>query len=666
MSAQQSVPLRLPAESDEPAVWRVQSLAPYAIVGVLVLAFGVGFAWLSVLRHEAYQSHAFDLANVDQAAWNTLHGHILRFTDMAVGQRVLTTRLAIHVEPLLAALSPLYLLWNGPETLLVVQSLVVATGAIPAYLIGRRFVGSPWLALAFPLAYLLHPSLQNAVLDDFHAVTMSASFLLWALFFALRSSLIGFWLTSLLAMATKEEVGLLVAMIGLIWVARGRWRVASLAVIVGLAWFAVAVDVVIPANNRLGHSPYLSRYSYLGHGLGGILLAPFRHPAAVAHVATSPSRLAYLNDVLAPVAFLSVVGLPLLALALPALAVNMLSADPRMYSGFYQYSAEVVPFVVVAAALGVGLAARAVAAFRQDLRLPVAAVLCTAVVAAAGYESYRYGFSPLAEGYVIPEAGAHQAGESQILSRIPPSAVVAAADEVAPHVSRRYWLYLLPTTRPLNGPAAQYIVLDASIPSLPVSPRTLHAVAVRALRHGYGIVAVRDGVLLLRRADRRKQLPPAFYSFMFGTSRPAQKEGLRWGPLELAGVTIHPRNAMVNRARPAVEVETYWRLSKRLPRGTRISVLLSPVYGSIHPKISGRWQRATDSPTWDWLPFRRWPRGPTVHAALVPLVPDTSAGGNVDVAIQVDGLGPVRDLKSGQRVLGARTTARLATIRVGP
>jgi len=84
----------------------------------------------------------------------------------------------------------------------------------------------------------------------------------------------------------------------------------------------------------------------LGHGLGGVLRGATSHPGLVVRTLISVPRLDYLDDLLHPLAFTSLLALPVLLLALPALLINMLSADVRMYSGFYQYSAEVVPFVV--------------------------------------------------------------------------------------------------------------------------------------------------------------------------------------------------------------------------------------------------------------------------------------------------------------------------------
>ena len=268
------------------------SRIPYALVALMTGVFAFLFSWLSVARHNAFQSHAFDLGNMDQAVWNTLHGHLLRFTDMDVGHTVLTSRLAIHVEPLLLLLTPLYLIHSGPETLLVAQAAVVATGVIPAYLLAREVLGHPWLSLAFPLAYVLHPSLQNVLLDDFHAVALSAAFLMWALYFFHRARLLPFAAFALLAMATKEEVGLVIACIGIWALVRRQLTTGLLCVLCGVGWFLISVAVIIPHFNPSGHSPYLARYAYLGHGLGGIARGVVRHPGLVrqhAHVRAAPA-----------------------------------------------------------------------------------------------------------------------------------------------------------------------------------------------------------------------------------------------------------------------------------------------------------------------------------------------------------------------------------------
>src|SRR5579884_748763 len=623
----------------------VRERAALACLLLLTVLFAAGFSWLSVLRHLAFQSHAFDLGNMDQAVWNTLHGQVLRFTDMEVGDHVLTTRLAIHVEPILIPISLLYLLHSGPASLLVLQACVTATGAVPAYLLARRLSLGPIVALAFPVAYLAHPSLQNALLDDFHAVTMSAALLLWALYFAWTDRMGWFLVFGVLASACKEEVSLLVGGLGLMLLVRGRR--AGLAVAVGgLIWFLLCVAVIIPHFNPGGHSPYLARYAYLGHGLTGVMKGVIRHPGTVISVLTSATRRDYVDVLLDPPAFVSLLGLPVLLPALPGALIDMLSADPTMYSGYYQYAAEIVPFVVAAAVVGVAACARA--GRRAVAAESLAPVLALLVVAASLVSTRLYGFTPLAAGYTIPGVGRHQSVETSLLRTIPPAAVVSAADEIEPHLADRRTIYLLPALHPTNGPVAEYVVLDASVPSLPVTPRILHDTILRAEASGDGIEAARDGILILRRGVPSRRLPASFYSFIF-TGTPRHALSARWGSLHLVGVTVHPANGDVDRSRPAIEVESYWRLSG--PAHGSIRFLLSPVFTGFPPPVS-RWTVSTDSPTLDWLPMGRWPSGRRILVASLPLLPDTYQAGNVEVAIQVRG---THSLSGAPRRLDSRT-----------
>lgn len=641
------------------------SRLPYGVLGLATIAFAATFSWLSVARHAAYQSHAFDLGNMDQAVWNTLHGHLLRFTDMEVGHVVLTSRLAIHVEPLLILIAPLYLLHSGPETLLVTQSVIVATGAIPAYLLARAALSRAWLSLTFPLAYLLHPSLQNVVLDDFHAVALSAALLLWAIYFLHQQRRLPFAIAILAAMATKEEVGLVVTCLGGFMLWRRHTLAAALCLFGGTGWFLICVSLIIPRFNPSGQSPYLARYAYLGHGLTGILHGMLRHPDLVVRTLLSEPRLAYLLDLIHPLGFTPLLGLPMLAVAFPVLLINLLSADGTMYSGFYQYSAEIVPLVIAASILGIGWVQQRCQLLRPSAAAWLVPTLCGLVVTASLVDSRQYGFTPLADGYLVPSTGAHQARENRTLSLIPRASVVAAADEIEPHLADRRWAYVLPTIRPSNGPQATYLVLDASVPSLPVSPRQLHAVVQSARRHGYGIRSATDGILLLQYGRGRHALPPSFYTFIFRAPTHAQQLEVRWGPLLLVAAVIHPRSGSVNRARPAVGLETYWRTSARLPRRARISFRLSPVYRGPQPAFSSLWSSDSDSPTWDWLPLTQWSPHKTVRADSLSLLPAADSWGRVDVAISVSGLGAPRVITGGATAM-ASGVVRLGSVTVRP
>ena len=77
----------------------------------------------------------------------------------------------------------------------------------------------------FALVYLLYPPTQWLVVDDFHPVALATPLLLGAIWFLDEDRLLPFALCAGAACLTKEQIGLVVAMLG-IWhaFAHGRRR----------------------------------------------------------------------------------------------------------------------------------------------------------------------------------------------------------------------------------------------------------------------------------------------------------------------------------------------------------------------------------------------------------------------------------------------------------
>jgi hypothetical protein len=139
---------------------------------------------------------------------------------------------------------------------------------------------------------------------------------------------------------------------------------------------------------------------------------------------------------------------------------------------------------------------------------------------------------------------------------------------------------------------------------------------------------------------------------------------VNWGPLHLLGFSLHPLSGRLTTARPDIDVDTYWRLQRRIPAraSVKITLYVSPVYLKSPPAFSPRGQAVGDSPTWDWLPVSSWPVSRRVQAQFIPVVPPTSPSGKIEVAIGVRDLGPARLAGQGRRVVGSLTLVRLGTM----
>lgn len=428
---------------------------------------------LSVARHRAFETGRFDLGNMVEAVWSTAHGRFLENTNLQ-GEQV--SRLASHFDPILAAFTPLWLAWPSPDSLLIAQAVAVGLGALPVFRLARRHVAHEGTALAFALAYLLYPATQWLALNELHPVALACPLLLFAVDYLDQDRLLSFAACATAAVCCKEEIGLVVAALGL-WYAldRGRREAGAVIALLGAGASALAVYVVVPHFHG-GPSGFTSYYRDAGP-----------QDAFTAHDAL------YLLRLLLPLAALPLLAPLLAAAALPELALNTLSSNPFQSSIRFHYTAGLIPPLMAAAVLGAGRLVRR----RPDLlRLVGPALLALGVVATATLGAARV-------HHVLP--GPRDRLAAQALRLVPAGAPVSATNSLGAHLSARRRIFSFPLLR-----EASWVAVDERRPSyLSGTSRATFAAALARFRESgdWSVVFEREGLLVLRRISGRA--PPS-------------------------------------------------------------------------------------------------------------------------------------------------------------
>jgi uncharacterized membrane protein len=473
----------------------------------LMLAYAVLLGGLSLLRYWTFRSTAFDLGNMDQVVWNNLHGHFFAFTNRGRDYFGPPTRLAVHVEPILLLLSLLYLLYAGPETLLIFQTLALALGALVVFVLARRALPRwPLVGVALVVTYLASPMVIGENIFDFHPVTLATPLLLAAVLAMQARRYVWFAVAAFLAAMCKEDIGFTVALLGL-YIAFGQQRrwfgltTAGLAI----AWSLLCFLVILPANlhNAQVGNNFWQRYTELGSTPGEAMLHLITQPWLFFTVILTLPKLGYIGNLLMTAGFLGLLAPLALLPALPELAINILSNQPEQYTGVYHYNAVLAAFLLVAATLGCAKLARH---WEQD-RLGWAALSRSGRIRAllgkrfpwrrvprwgwglalrlgAGWAwmvrrvSPRVALSvlvlllllvaarnllaaePFLQQFWPPlSVGSREASINRLLAQIPPDASVSASETLDPHLGHRSGLYLFPDLGSGASPA-QYIVID--------------------------------------------------------------------------------------------------------------------------------------------------------------------------------------------------------------
>jgi uncharacterized membrane protein len=461
-----------------------------------ITSYAAGFASLSILRHRAFNTGRYDLGNMVQTVWNTAHGNLLQMTS-GDGRQI--SRLAAHFDPILAAFAPLWWLWPSPELLLTAQAIAMALGALPVFWLAQKRLGSERAGLAFALAYLLYPATEWLTLNEFHPVALACPLLLFAFWYLDEDRVVPFGVFAVLAMTTKEEIGFVVAGLG-VWYAVRHRRLAGTAVAgVGALVSTLAIAVVIPHYNAGADSAFYGRYDAIGGSAAGIARTAVTRPWRLLEQAFQGGDVHYLLHLLLPLALLAFAPLVLVA-ALPELALNVLSATPTQTSIHFHYVAGAIPPLVIASVLGAAAIAR-----RLPRRLGTIAAAAVAVALVANWKLGAvplWGAVPGGEDYQKADwrVTDHDRIAARATSLVPAHAVVSSTNVLGAHLSARRRVLSLPKLSD-----ATWVVADETRSSYAdrVAPVPAAAALVRLRRSpDWRLVFEQDGVLVFRRARR--------------------------------------------------------------------------------------------------------------------------------------------------------------------
>jgi uncharacterized membrane protein len=438
----------------------------------------------------------YDLGNMVQAVWSTAHGHPLETTNGATGEQMV--RLGSHVDPILAALVPLWMLAPSPLTLVALQVTAVSLGALPVFWLARKRLEDERVAGILALAYLAYPWVSWTAADVFHPVTLAIPILLFGVWFLDSDRLVLFALCALLAMTCGELIPLSVAALG-VWygVARGKKAAGMLIAGAAVAWTAVALYVVVPAFSS-GQSVFYGAYQQVGGSPAGIVRTAITDPLAVLSALTSWHDFLYLFLLAAPLAGLFVLAPALAAVALPQLSANLLAdwtptTDPRAH-----YVAAIVPFLIAAVALGLARVSP-LGRMRGAILVLTLCLVSTVMVgpwpgAVAGApDFYRTNQSP--EFLDTLE---------RAVALVPKDAPVSTTNRLGSHLADRRYLYSVPVLG-----RSEWVVMDTSDAWIPGrwgggdNPAALRALRARLeASASWRRVLDADGVFVFRRVER--------------------------------------------------------------------------------------------------------------------------------------------------------------------
>ncbi len=452
--ANQLARAKSPATTGQTTRWsgRLTAYLPAVLVGLLWLGYAAFLSHLTVTTYHALGTRTWDLAIYDNIFFHSSQGNPLGCSMMRNGYHS-----TAHFDPILVLLSPLYHLWPRAETLLVLQSVWCGFGVVPAFLLGRHHLKSPWAGVALAAVYALHPALHGANVLDFHSMTLIVSPLLLAIYFLETGNSRGYYLLLPFMLLIREDISVLLCAVSVAAIATrrpGSLRVGLITIGVSLAYVIVVKLVFMSSTDvfdtgQRGYD-YARYYRYVIPNKGGvadILLSLVTNPVHVLRHLLIEAKIKYLLQVFGPLLFLPFIA-PYGRIAMGyGLAVILLASRSHMYSTHYQYTMVLLPVLI--ALLPVALKRLAKNGWQRLIpaRRSFALSCLGGVLVASVLLSMKFGvlvdnheFSRLTRR-MTPELKEQYAAVQRMVAIIGPDASVQASEALSSHASNRSRFY---------------------------------------------------------------------------------------------------------------------------------------------------------------------------------------------------------------------------------
>lgn len=443
---------------------RLMRLAARVGAPVAITAIGAGYAIffskLAITNHHGLGTRTVDLGYYDNIFYQSIHGNFLGCSLIKGGNHA-----TAHFDPLLVILSPLYLIYPRAEMILVLQSVWLAAGVFPIYLLAKSVLKSRWAGVLLALAYVLYPAMQGANMYEFHSLTLLTPIILWVMYFLETGAMKRYWFMTAVALLCREDVALVMCFIGIYSIITKRpsaVRAGWITIGISVAYFLVAKLAFMPSSALLNSGADSHSYAYYysemipnRNGAGGLIVSLLTNPVFALTHALGEAKILFVLVLFVPLAFLPFVARKSGLLLFYGLFFCLMATRTAVFQTSFQYSSLIIPFAFVLTTLGLDqleqsnvIAARGLSGTRLRRALLGAVVVSSLLTSwkFGGFidnDYFRGGFSRVVRT-LSPQQEKTYAWLSETIKTIPPTASVSVTNRLGPHVSNRSKAYVYP------------------------------------------------------------------------------------------------------------------------------------------------------------------------------------------------------------------------------
>jgi len=435
-------------------------------LGIAIGVYTITFSYLTIMKHYGFRTYAWDLGIFTQSLWTAANGQGFFYHTPELFINPSGSFFGVHFSPILFLVLPFYWIMPTPETLLVLQSFILALAALPIYKLAKENGGGRIAGLIFALAYLMFPAVHFVNWYDFHIQVFLPLFFTCIIYYVTKGNWPKYFLFVFLALMCEEHVALIIFFVGIYTAWRYRVPILStirrektaekkllipfITMIISIVWYWFTIwqrNTFFPTNPE-AIDAFLGSANFSILGAKDpleipllIVLRPWNAVQALAY--DGHIKLLYVALLFGPLAFFSFKAPSALIPTIPWFGFSFISQTLCHHMLGHHYEAYVVSFIFVAAIFGLK---------KNYLKKSELKHISGSVKKIVVFNLiFLVGVSPLCPvvRFLFPDytsiyIGEHERLLSEVVNMVPPNASIITQDNLFTHFSHRINAYVVP------------------------------------------------------------------------------------------------------------------------------------------------------------------------------------------------------------------------------
>ncbi len=261
---------------------RIASLSYFQVkicvvfIGLLIFAIS---ATVTVLRYQTFSTTTFDFGIFSQIFESMKRDFSMKTT---LERNIILSHFAVHFSPIFYIMLPIYMIFPRPETIQIIQAVMVALPIIPITMLAKHYKMSDKQILCINALFALYPATIQGTFYDFHENCFLTFLLLMAIYAVEKKKNIMLGIFMLLTFMVKEDAAIYIAVIGLYFLFSKKDKKRGIIMMaVAIAAFFIEVYVVKSFGLGILDDRFANLYKNENGSMAQIIPAILGNPAYI-------------------------------------------------------------------------------------------------------------------------------------------------------------------------------------------------------------------------------------------------------------------------------------------------------------------------------------------------------------------------------------------------